>query len=161
MYDRYADIGKFITDPDKLQITGRSEVSISSEENYNIVIDLQGHAEEFEQMRPFIAFIAQNVCRLDNIAQKFDSLHNRSGQFPYLVAVIFIDGSDVILRYWGTEENTQFDVVFAHDEGEFTLKSFGTIRQISPEWEKALSTGHRRKEQGQKKGFLRWKFSTR
>ena len=56
MHDRYADIEKFITDPDKLQITNGSEVYISSEDNHDIVVDLQGHTEDFEQLKPFISF---------------------------------------------------------------------------------------------------------
>lgn len=154
MYNRYDDIEKFITDPDKLQMTNGSEVYISCEEDFDIVVDLQGHTDEFEQLKPYIAFIAWNVCDLDNIAQKFDKLHSGSGQFPYSVAVIFIDDPFVIFEYWGTEENTQFDVVFEHSEGKFMLKSFGTVLNISPDWEEALSVDHSEKQKAQKKGCL-------
>ena len=41
MYDRYADIEKFITDPDKLQITNGSEVYISSENCKNTSFKIQ------------------------------------------------------------------------------------------------------------------------
>ena len=40
MYNRYNDIEKFVIDPNKLQVVNGSEVYISSEENYNIVVDL-------------------------------------------------------------------------------------------------------------------------
>ena len=53
-----------------------SEVYISSEEDYNIVVDLKEYKEEFESLRPFIALIARNICELDNTAQKFDRLHS-------------------------------------------------------------------------------------
>ena len=72
MYNRYHDIEKFITNPEKLQIVNGWEVYISSEENYDIVVDLEGHKEEFESLKPFIAFIARNICELDNTVQKFD-----------------------------------------------------------------------------------------
>lgn len=48
MYNRYYDIKKFITDPEKLQIVNGSEVYISSEEDFDIVVDLKGHKEEFD-----------------------------------------------------------------------------------------------------------------
>ena len=94
MYDRYNDIDKFITDPDKFRVVNGSEVYISSEDNYNIAVDLQGHTEEFEQLKPFIVLVAKNICRLDNIVQKFERQQNRDGassQFLYNIAVVFID----------------------------------------------------------------------
>ena len=48
MYNRYHDIKKFITNPKKLQIVNGSEVYISSEEDYDIVVDLEGHTADFE-----------------------------------------------------------------------------------------------------------------
>ena len=154
MYNRYSDATKFVTDPSKLQIVNGSEVYISSEENYDIVVDLQGHTEEFERLKPFITLVAQSICDLDNTTQKFDNLHSKSSQFPYVVAIVFIDEPNVILEYWGTEENTQFDVVFEHNDGMFTLKSFGTILNIPPDWEQTLSADHNEKTSSPK-GFLR------
>ena len=154
MYNRYYNIEKFITDPDKLQITNGSEVYVSSEDNFDIVVDLQDRAEDFEQLKPFIAFVAQSVCELDNTAQKFDKLHSGSSQFPYIVAIIFIDDPYIIFRYWGTEENTEFDVVFEHSEGKFTLKSFGTISDIPSNWEENLSADRSKKQEVKKKGLL-------
>ena len=154
MYNRYNDIEKFVIAPNKLQVVNGSEVYISSEENYDIVVDLQGHTEEFERLKPFITLVAQSICDLDNTTQKFDNLHSKSSQFPYVVAIVFIDEPNVILEYWGTEENTQFDVVFEHNDGIFTLKSFGTILNISPDWEQTLSADHNEKTSSPK-GFLR------
>ena len=150
MYNRYSDATKFVTDPSKLQIVNGSEVYISSD----IVVDLQGHTEEFERLKPFITLVAQSICDLDNTTQKFDNLHSKSSQFPYVVAIVFIDEPNVILEYWGTEENTQFDVVFEHNDGMFTLKSFGTILNIPPDWEQTLSADHNEKTSSPK-GFLR------
>lgn len=155
MYNRYADIEKFVTDPDELQITNGSEVYISSEDNYDIVVDLQGHTEDFEQLKPFISFVAKNICELDNIAQKFDNLHSKRSQFPYVVAVVFVDNPYVILEYWGTEENTQFDVVFEHNNEKFLLKSFGTIQDIPENWEEIIPTDTSKTKSGPKKGLLR------
>lgn len=135
MYNRYYDIKKFITDPEKLQIVNGSEVYISSEEDYDIVVDLKGHKEEFESLKPFIAFVARNICELDNTAQKFDKLHSGESRFPFDLELVFIDVSHVILEYWGTEVNTQFDVVFEYSKGKFTLKKFGMIQDIPADWE--------------------------
>ena len=157
MYDRYADMEKFITDPDKLQIVNGSEVYISSEYDYDIAVDLQGHVEEFERLKPFIVFVAKSICELDNTVQKFDSQHNwigPSAQFHYDIAVVFIDDPYIILEYWGTEENTQFDVVFEHDKGKFFLKSFGTIQDIPENWEEIIPTNTSKTKSGTKKGFL-------
>ena len=128
MYDRYNDIDKFITDPDKFRVINGSEVYISSEDNYNIAVDLQGHTEEFEQLKPFIVLVAKNICRLDNIVQKFERQQNRNGassQFLYNIAVVFIDDPYIIFEYWGTEENTQFDVVFEYDKEKFYYENYG------------------------------------
>ena len=116
MYNRYHDIKKFVTDPEKLQIVNGSEVYISSEEDYDIVVDLKEHKEEFESLKPFIAFIARNICELDNTAQKFNRLHSGESRFPFDLELIFIDVSHVILEYWGTEVNTQFGVVFEYSK---------------------------------------------
>lgn len=122
MYDRYADMEKFITDPDKLQIVNGSEVYISSENDYDIVVDLQGRVEEFEQLKPFI---------------------------------VFVDAPYIILEYWGTEENTQFDVVFEHNKGKFLLRSFGTMQDIPENWEEIAPADARKTKSGPSKGFLR------
>ena len=76
MYDRYADMEKVITDPDKLQIVNGSEVYISSEKDYDIAVDLQGRVEDFEQLKPFIILVAKSICELDNTIQKFEYQHN-------------------------------------------------------------------------------------
>ena len=99
MYNRYHDIKKFITDPEKLQIVNSSEVYISSEENYDIVVDLAGHIADFEGLKPFIVLVAQSLCELDNTAQKFDRLYSKSSQFPYDVEIVFIDTPYVTLEY--------------------------------------------------------------
>ena len=135
MYNRYCDIKKFITDPEKLQIVNGSEVYISSEEDYDIVVDLKEHKEEFESLKPFIALIARNICELDNTAQKFDRLHSGESRFLFDLELVFIDVSHVILEYWGTEVNTQFDVVFEYSKDKFTLKKFGMIQDIPADWE--------------------------
>ena len=67
MYDRYNDIDKFITDPDKFRVINGSEIYISSEDNYNIVVDLQGHTEEFEQLKPFIVLWTVRIKNISGI----------------------------------------------------------------------------------------------
>ena len=154
MYNRYYDIKKFITDPEKLQIVNGSEVYISSEEDYDIVVDLKGHKEEFESLKPFIAFVARNICELDNTAQKFNRLHSGESRFPFDLELIFIDVSHVILEYWGTEVNTQFGVVFEYSKDKFTLKKFGMIQDIPADWEQAPILKGNKSKQDKKKSFL-------
>ncbi len=154
MYNRYHDIKKFVTDPEKLQIVNGSEVYISSEEDYDIVVDLKEHKEEFESLKPFIAFIARNICELDNTAQKFNRLHSGESRFPFDLELIFIDVSHVILEYWGTEVNTQFGVVFEYSKDKFTLKKFGMIQDIPADWEKAPILKGNKSKQDKKKSFL-------
>ena len=154
MYNRYYDIKKFITDPEKLQIVNGSEVYISSEEDYDIVVDLREHKEEFESLKPFIALIARNICELDNTAQKFDRLHSGESRFLFDLELVFIDVSHVILEYWGTEVNTQFDVVFEYRKGKFTLKKFGMIQDIPADWEQDLILKGNKSKQDKKKSFL-------
>lgn len=154
MYNRYHDIKKFVIDPEKLQIVNGSEVYISSEEDYDIVVDLKEHKEEFESLKPFIAFIARNICELDNTAQKFNRLHSGESRFPFDLELIFIDVSHVILEYWGTEVNTQFDVVFEYSKDKFTLKKFGMIQDIPADWEKAPILKGNKSKQDKKKSFL-------
>lgn len=132
---RYDNIEKFIINPDELQLVHNSEVYISREEDYDIVVSLRGHIEEFEQLKPLIAFVAKNINQLDLIAQKFDRLYSKSSRFPYVIACIFLDSSNIILEYWGTEENTQFDVIFTYQEEKFILKSFGMLSKIPSDWE--------------------------
>ena len=154
MYNRYHDIKKFVTDPEKLQIVNGSEVYISSEEDYDIVVDLKEHKEEFESLKPFIAFIARNICELDNTAQKFNRLHSGESRFPFDLELIFIDVSHVILEYWGTEVNTQFGVVFEYSKDKFTLKKFGMIQDIPADWEQDLILKGNKSKQDKKKSFL-------
>lgn len=137
MYNRYGDIKKFITDANELKIVNGSEVYISSEENYDIVVDLDRRSDQFEKLKPFIAFAAENICRLDNIVQKFDRTSYHTTGFPYDLAAVSLDEPDIIrLTYWGTRENTVFDVVFEQKDSEFILKSFGMQDDIPADWEK-------------------------
>lgn len=45
MYNRYNDIGKLVTDSSELEIINGSEVYISNEDNYDIVVDLEGQID--------------------------------------------------------------------------------------------------------------------
>ncbi len=140
MYDRYADMEKFITDPDKLQIVNGSEVYISSEYDYDIAVDLQGRVEDFEQLKPFIILVAKSICELDNTVQKFEYQHNwialsplillSEPPFYYDIETVFINDPYIILKYWGTEEDRDFDVVFEFKNGKFVLRNFDTVRDI-------------------------------
>ena len=72
MYGRYGDISKFITDPDKLTIADGECVYISGESYYDIAVDLEGCYGSFDEVKPFIAFLAGNINELDNTVQRFN-----------------------------------------------------------------------------------------
>ena len=74
MYDRYGDISKFITDPDKLMVTDGEYVYISGEDDYDIAVDLESGYGSFDEMKPFIAFVAGHINELDNAVQRFNKL---------------------------------------------------------------------------------------
>lgn len=71
MYNRYADISKFITDPNLLQVD-RDEVYISNENDYGIVVDLEACYTSFDELKHFIVFLSMHICELDNIVQRFN-----------------------------------------------------------------------------------------
>ncbi len=70
-FNRYGDLSKFITDQDLLQVTEDESVYISNENDYDIAVDLESCYAPFDEVKPFIAFLATQICELDNIAQRF------------------------------------------------------------------------------------------
>ncbi|MDE7325251.1 MAG: SMI1/KNR4 family protein, partial [Lachnospiraceae bacterium] len=70
-FNRYGDPSKLITDPDLLQVTEDECVYISNENDYDIAVDLEGCYAPFNEVKPFIAFLATQICELDNVAQRF------------------------------------------------------------------------------------------
>lgn len=70
-FNRYGDISKFITDLDLLQVTWDKCVYISNENDYDIAVDLENCYGSFDEVRSFIAFLATQICELDNVAQRF------------------------------------------------------------------------------------------
>ncbi len=71
-FNRYGDISKFITDPDLLQVTWDKYVYISNENDYDIAVGLESCYAPFDEVKPFIAFLATQICELDNIVQRFN-----------------------------------------------------------------------------------------
>ena len=67
----HRDISKFITDPDLLQAKGDGGVYISNEDNYDIAVYLETCYASFDEVKPFIVFLATQICELDNAVQRF------------------------------------------------------------------------------------------
>ena len=96
-------------------------------------------------MKPFIILVAKSICELDNTVQKFEFQHNwialspqfyhQSPPFYYDIETVFINDPYIILKYWGTEEDRDFDVVFIHKNDRFVLRNFDTIQDIPEDWE--------------------------
>ncbi|MBQ7774705.1 MAG: hypothetical protein IJ379_07865 [Lachnospiraceae bacterium] len=137
-YNRYGDITKFVTDSSKLKIEKGCEVYISSPKDYDIVVDLEECQEDFEELKPRIAFWTEHICELDNIAQRFCEVHSAGkGTIDAHIAIVCIDKPDAVeLVYWGDSVNTEFVVEFQHEDGKFVLKSFGRFKDIPRDWEK-------------------------
>lgn len=134
---RYNDTERLISDMDQLQLTNETEVMIYREDRHHeeIVVDLGGQEEQFEELKTLIAFAAGNLCKMDRIAQEY----NKDKQFAdhYEVAYLRLDAPDTIrITYFGVCENTEFDVVFQVADGDLILRSFGTIKDIASDWYK-------------------------
>ena len=69
-FNRYGDLSKFITDPDLLQVTGDECIYISNANDYDIAVDLETCYASFDEVKPFIAFLATQIFELDNAAQR-------------------------------------------------------------------------------------------
>ena len=138
-YDRYSAPGRFITDPAKLRLTKTGEVYLSPAEDYDIAADLEGREGEFESLRPRLVRLARELCGLDNMVQRFNRLVLKKGwRFPYDLAVVTLRGPEVVLEYWGREENTTFRVTFQEGEKGYALTGFGILppERIPPDWDK-------------------------
>lgn len=151
-YDRYSDPGRFITDPAKLRLTKTGEVYLSPGEDYDIAADLEGREGEFEALRPRLARLAGELCGLDNMTQRFNRRVLKAGwRFPYDLAVVTLRGPEVVLEYWGREENTTFQVTFREGKEGYVLTGFGILppERIPPDWDKE-------EEPPRKKTLLDW-----
>lgn len=139
--ERYNDKSKLITDVNKFQLTNETEVVIYQEdERHNdVAVDLEGQAERFEELKPLIKLVAENLCKMDCIAQKYDKSDDFTDNFE--AAYIYFDSDmpdKIILTYDGTTVNTEFDVVFQYTEGAFLLKSFGMVKDIPADWDSGI-----------------------
>lgn len=136
IHKRYNDNSRLMTDIKKLQLTNGTEVVIYLEDQYYEEIYVYLHEQEakFEELKPMIVFVAENLCRMDCIAQKYNG-HDKFTD-SYSIAYVCIEMPDIIkLTYYGMIENTEFDVVFQHKNDELVLKSFGMKKDISPDWD--------------------------
>ena len=137
-YNRYSDINKFVTDPNELKIVDNSYVYISREEDYGIALDLDERVSEFEMLKSQIVFVAEHICELDNMAQRFIYMrHPEEKEFMDTLEIVYIDDPNIVtLEYWGYHVNTQYLVEFKYEDNRFKLKSFGMVNDIPDNWEK-------------------------
>ncbi|MDE6053507.1 MAG: hypothetical protein K2G55_07065 [Lachnospiraceae bacterium] len=138
IFKRYNDKNNLVTDVNELQLSATAEVVIYREDEWygDVLFDLEGKKERFKELKSFIVFVAENLCELDCMAQKYSALHG-DDRFAdgYAVAYIcFHEPDRISLTYYGTYENTEFDVVFQYNNDGFILKSFGMIKDIGADW---------------------------
>lgn len=135
---RYTDTTKLITDIEKLELTDTGEVLIYCGDKWysEVTINLEGKEEKFEELKAAIVHVAKNLYKIDLIAQKYNALYG-AGNFVYdyeAAYICFNTLDEISVRYYGMQENTEFDVVFQCVSDEFLLTSFGMRENISPDW---------------------------
>lgn len=138
IHERYTDTAKRITNSEQLELTDTGEVLIYCGDKWHgeVTVNLQGREDQFEELKQVIVYIAKNLCKIDLTAQRYNALYG-DGKFAYSyeMAYICLEPSDKIsVRYYGIQENTEFDVVFQCANEEFRLKSFGMMKNIPPDW---------------------------
>lgn len=142
MYDRYGDISKFITKPEKLEVTCDKFVYISSEGDYDIAVNLNSCYGSFDEVKPFIAFLAKHINELDNTVQRFDNKQHRFSPLretnDYLNLISFPKPRFVTLEYVCTDVNSQFDVLFEYKNERFYLREFGLLKDIPEDWDESV-----------------------
>ena len=153
MENRYNDINKFITDIDKLRMDKYGTVYISEEQDYGISIWLGEQMERFEELKSDIIRVANNICELDNIVQryykkccintqKYYKERYNTDDFEDHLVIVYIDEPDIItLEYWGARENTQYLVELEEMDDRFILKSFGSVEDIPADWDEIFLRG--------------------
>lgn len=137
---RYHDKKNLITDVNALQLSNTAEVLIYHEDAWypEVTVDLGGSKEKFQELKSWIVFVANHLCEMDYTAQKYSALRDNNCGFAdgYVVAYISLREPDLIsLTYYGTCENTEFDVIFQYTDDKFVLKSFGMVKDIDPNWD--------------------------
>lgn len=135
---RYTDTEKLITDIDQLELTDAGEVLLYCGDQWysEVTVSLGGKKEKFEELKSMIAYVAKSLCKIDLIAQKYDALYG-DGKFAYHYEIAYIRLNtldEICVRYYGMQENTEFDVVFQCANDKFLLKSFGMRKNIPPDW---------------------------
>lgn len=166
MYDRYGDVSRFITDPNKLEITD-NECNIS--DDYDIVVDLEDCYANFDTVKPVIAEIARHIGKMDNTVQRFNSMKrvkktgavplpssfgitrfdysqsmendsdSKKKDFPFDLAAVYLPKRNIVgLVYWGTRENSEFSVDFEYKDGKYFLRTFGAFENIPDNWEENI-----------------------
>lgn len=166
MYDRYGDVSRFITDPNKLELTD-GECVIS--DDYDIVVDLEECYADFDTVKPVIAEIARHIGEMDNTVQRFNSMKRvkKSGavplpsrfgtirfdytqsmendsdseekDFPFDLEIVYLQERNMVgLVYWGTRENSEFSVDFEYKDGKYFLRKFGAFENIPDNWEENI-----------------------
>lgn len=124
---RYTDTTKLIANADALQLTNQTEVVIYRKDKWQdeIIVDLQEQAENFAQLKPYLAYIAQNLSNMDCMVQKYSK--EPKFALDFILAYVYIDfPNHIILEYWGTTVNTTFQVIFEQANDKFRLKKYGT-----------------------------------
>ena len=160
MYNRFSDISKFILHSDSLKVVNNYEVYISSEEDYDIYVDIDDYnfkltedknsnnlnivPQKFDLLKPLIIDIARSICKLDNLVQEYNKEMDNSydysiygdDDFHYELPYVLLKTPNlVILNYVGCRINTEFHVIFEYENNSFYFKSFGLSKTLLEKWQ--------------------------
>lgn len=137
--ERYNDKKRLMQNEDELKLTHRTMVELyrGNTEEDEVSLDLEEHAAQFEELKPYIIYVARNLAKMDTIVQTF-SARKTDTNFAerFIISYITWKAPDILcITYFGTLENTEFDAVFQCVEDTFILKSCGAMKDIPQDWE--------------------------
>ena len=137
---RYTEQKELIQHADELELTGGRSVLLYRGNQWleEVSVDLGREADRFEALRPYLLKIGAALSGLDASVQKYSALYGGDSRFSehYYVADMGLEGDGVLrLTYFGSVENTEFDVCFQDMGDRFLLRSYGMKKEIPPDWE--------------------------
>lgn len=124
MKKRYKNI--LINNMDDIKIINDDEVLVYQDEGIydDVYFSLEDVREEVDSLKPLLLLVAQNLSRMDEMVQQYDSKCNFAEKFD--LAVIYPELPDIIrFVYWGNDVNTEFETRFQVKDGQFMLITYG------------------------------------
>ena len=140
IHERYKDKERLLLNADQLTLTEDTLVQIYQGDKFfdEVFIDLEEDVEKFELLKPYMIWIAENLCQMDIIVQKYNILRGLPKfAMEFSIGNIYLELPDKIrIRYYGTYENTEFVVLLQYINDKFILQQYGNRTDILQDWDK-------------------------